>query len=189
MKILVCLLEEPSAKEMLKAVLPKVLPSNVDVRYMVFEGKQDLEKNLERRLRAWQQPKTCFLVMRDQDSGNCISIKNGLAAKIRESGKSSVSLIRVACRELESFYLGDLAAVEQGLKLKNISKLQTKSKFRTPDKLRNPVMELERITQGTYQKVQGSRRISPFLKLDGTNASVSFNALICGLQKLSSREA
>ena len=40
MTYLVCMLEEPSAEEMLKAVLPKILPKTVYVRYMVFEGKQ-----------------------------------------------------------------------------------------------------------------------------------------------------
>jgi len=42
MKYLVCLLEEPSAREMLKEILPKILPDEIDVKYLVFEGKQDL---------------------------------------------------------------------------------------------------------------------------------------------------
>ena len=40
---LVFLLEEPSAREMLKGSLPRVLPDAVQVRYVVFEGKHDLE--------------------------------------------------------------------------------------------------------------------------------------------------
>ena len=46
MSNLVCLLEEPSAEEMLKGVLPRFLPDNIQVKYIVFEGKQDLEKQL-----------------------------------------------------------------------------------------------------------------------------------------------
>lgn len=184
MRYLVCLLEELSAKEMLKAVLPKVIPADIQITYMVFEGKQDLEKQLERKLRNWQKPNTWFLVMRDQDNGNCVSIKNELASKIQNCGKEKKTLIRIACRELESFYLGDLEAVEKGLGLKNISKQQKKNKFRSPDKLRNPVQEIEAITTGAYQKVQGSRCIAPYLKTNGTSTSVSFNALINGLRKL-----
>ncbi len=65
MKYLVCLLEEPSAKEMLKGLLPKIIQSNVYVKYIVFEGKQDLEKQVERKLKLWRLPDSVFLVMRD----------------------------------------------------------------------------------------------------------------------------
>ena len=42
--MLVFLLEEQSAKAMLKGLLPHLLPSNdVDFRYIVFEGKHDLK--------------------------------------------------------------------------------------------------------------------------------------------------
>lgn len=51
---LVFFLEEPSAKAMLEGVVPRLLDDSVTVRYVVFEGKQDLEKRLPRRLRAWQ---------------------------------------------------------------------------------------------------------------------------------------
>ena len=42
MKQLIFLLEEPSAEEMLKAILPKVLPADIHTEFKVFEGKQDL---------------------------------------------------------------------------------------------------------------------------------------------------
>ncbi len=52
MSTLVCLLEEPSAREMLQGVLPRILPIGWDVRYTVFQGKQDMEKNLVIKLRG-----------------------------------------------------------------------------------------------------------------------------------------
>ncbi len=58
---LVFLLEEPSAREMLKGLLPRVLPAAVQPRYVVFEGKQDLEKNMIRRLRGWRAPNSVFV--------------------------------------------------------------------------------------------------------------------------------
>lgn len=181
---LVCLLEEPSAKEMLKAVLPKILPESVAIRYMVFEGKQDLEKRLEARLRGWQTPDSCFLILRDQDSGDCIKIKKNLLVKVKNSGKASKTLIRIACHELESFYLGDLTAVENGLGAKNISKQQNTKRFRNPDQLTNAAQILSKISSEKYQKKQGSRDIAPYLKLDGSNTSCSFNNLITGLKNL-----
>ncbi|MDL2322329.1 DUF4276 family protein, partial [Desulfosarcina sp. OttesenSCG-928-B08] len=180
---LLCLLEEPSAEEMLRSLLPRILPEAVEVKYMVFEGKQDLEKHLEKRLRGWQRPDSYFLVIRDQDSGDCKVIKQGLCEKVNASGKSARTLIRIACRELESFYLGDLQAVEKGLNLKDISKHQQNHKYRSPDQLANAAEELRKLTKNQYQKKQGSREIAPYLRLDETNTSHSFNVLISGIRK------
>ena len=52
---LVFFLEEPSAKAMLQGIIPRLLPG-IETRYIGFEGKQDLEKRLPIRLRAWHNP-------------------------------------------------------------------------------------------------------------------------------------
>ena len=176
MKMLVFFLEEPSAEEMLKGVLPKILPSHVIPRYIVFEGKQDLEKQLERRLKHWKTPNTRFLVMRDQNSGDCRVIKQNLLDKCRVAHKPD-TIVRIACHELESFYLGDLKAVEKGLGINGLSKLQNKRRFRAPDNLPNPAEELISLTKRFYQKVSGSRAIGPHLNLKN-NFSHSFNVLV-----------
>jgi len=182
MKTIVFFLEEPSAKEMLVGVLPRILPENIQVRYIVFRGKQDLEKNLKKKLNGWRMPDSVFVVMRDQDSGDCKSIKAKLTDLCREAGREGV-LIRVACRELESFYLGDLAAVEQGLGLRNLKAQQQNRKFRNPDALGNPAEELYRLTSNVYDKIAGSRAIAPFLSLEA-NCSRSFNVLLSGIRNL-----
>lgn len=184
MRTLVCLLEEPSAREMLKAVLPKILPNDVDVKYIVFEGKQDLEKQVVHRLKHWQMPNSLFLVMRDQDSGDCHKIKSHLSEKVGSSGKKDRAMIRIACHELESFYLGDLAAVENGLTINGLSTKQNSKKFRAPDTLSNAAEELSKITKERYQKISGSRSIAPHLKISGSNRSHSFNVLITGINQL-----
>lgn len=182
MKTIVFFLEEPSAKEMLIGVLPRILHENIQVRYIVFRGKQDLEKNLKKKMNGWRMPDSVFVVMRDQDSGDCKAIKAKLANLCREAGREGV-LVRVACRELESFYLGDLAAVEQGLGLRNLKAQQQNRKFRTPDALGNPAEELYRLTSNVYDKVAGSRAIAPFLSLEA-NCSRSFNVLLSGIRNL-----
>ena len=138
---IVFFLEEPSAREMLQGVLPKVLPEHIMTQFVVFRGKQDLEKRLPIRLKAWQHPDTLFVVMRDQDNGDCTAIKQGLVKKCIDSGKPT-ALVRIACRELESFYLGDLKAVSEAIGPANIEKHQNKAKFRNPDTLANPSQEL-----------------------------------------------
>ena len=182
MKTIVFFLEEPSAKEMLIGVLPRILHENIQVRYIVFRGKQDLEKNLKKKMNGWRMPDSVFVVMRDQDSGDCKAIKAKLANLCREAGREGV-LVRVACRELESFYLGDLAAVEQGLGLRNLKAQQQNRKFRNPDALGNPAEELYRLTSNAYDKVAGSRAIAPFLSLEA-NCSRSFNVLLSGIRNL-----
>lgn len=180
MKTLIFFLEEPSAKEMLNGVLPRLLPAFTDIRFVVFSGKQDLEKNLERKLRGWLLPNSLFVVMRDQDSGNCISIKKSLTEKCKRAGKEA--LVRICCTELESFYLGDLVAVEKGLSLKGLAAKQSSKKYRDPDSLANPSEELDKLTAGVYQKVEGSRSISPHLDL-AKNRSNSFRILLNGLRR------
>ena len=72
--ILAFLLEKQSAKEMLKGLLPRLLPPGVAVKYVVFEGKQDLKRQMTRRLRGWP-PETIFIFMCDQDSSYCQNLK------------------------------------------------------------------------------------------------------------------
>jgi hypothetical protein len=182
MKTLAFFLEEPSAKEMLMGLLPRILPDSIQVRYLVFRGKQDLEKNLKRRLRGWMTPDSLFVVLRDQDSGDCRAVKSKLTDICREAGRDGV-LIRVACRELESFYLGDLAAVEEGLGISGLRSRQQNRKFRNPDRLGSPSRELIRLTRNAYDKISGSRAIGPKLTLEG-NRSRSFQVLLSGLRKL-----
>ena len=122
--------------------------------------------------------------MRDQDSGDCRAVKRSLVEQCRLAGRDDV-LVRVACHELESFYLGDLRAVERGLALSGLSSHQQTRKFRDPDALGNAAEELKKLTRQAYQKRGGSRAIGVHLALDGTNASRSFNTLIDGLRRLS----
>ena len=181
MRTLVFFLEEPSAEAMLKGVLPTLLPEDISPVYIIFEGKQDLEKQIVRKLRAWKTPDTLFIILRDQDSGDCLSIKENLQEKCKEAHKEE-TLIRIACRELESFYLGELSAVEKGLGIPGLGARQMERKFRDPDRLEKPSEELRRLTKGVYQKVSGSKAIGPFLSSDGSNRSHSFRVLITGIQ-------
>lgn len=182
MKTIVFFLEGPSEREMLEGLLPRILPADARIRYMVFKGKQDLEKNLVRRLRGWRLPNSVFVIMRDQDSGDCQAVKQKLADLCQLAGKNDV-LIRVACHELESFYLGDLDAVEKGLGLKGIAARQNGRKYRNPDNLSNPFEEIGKLTGGLYQKVAGSRAIGHYLD-PARNRSHSFTVLVSGIRRI-----
>lgn len=182
MTTLVCFLEEASAKAMLEGLLPRLFPVDVTVRYVVFEGKQDLEKQIAKRLRGWLEPNSVFMVMRDQDAGSCVRVKEKLISLCSSSGRHNV-LVRVACHELESFYFGDLLAVERALDIKEIQRYALTRKFRVPDRIAKPSEELQRLTAGKYQKVSGSRAIGRELDLQ-KNSSHSFGVLLAGLRRL-----
>lgn len=182
---LVFLLEEPSTREMLKGLLPRLLAPNVVPHFIVFEGKQDLDRGIERRLRGWMRPDSAFVVIRDQDAGDCRKVKRLLARKCADARRPEV-LVRVACRELESWYLGDLAAVERALDIRGLVGLGTKRKYRVPDEIHRPSSELAKITRQAYQKVAGSRAIGKELSLTG-NRSHSFRVLLAGLVSLVGR--
>ena len=93
------------------------------------------------------------------------------------------TLIRIACKELKSFYLADLQAVGQGLPIPKLAFHQNKSRFRKPDDLSNLSHELNLLTRGEYQKVSGSRAIVEFLDLEN-EYSTSFYHLIQGNRRM-----
>ena len=181
---IVFLLEEPSAKAMLETLLPRIRDPQLHHRLIPFEGKQDLEKQLERKLRGYLNPAARFLIMRDQDShADCKALKKTLLAKCAAAGKGDVSLVRIACRELESFYLADLEAVESAFCLAGLRKFQGTAKYRDPDRLGSPSKELHELTGGKYQKVGGSRALGSHLDLENTRSN-SFSNLIQGIRRL-----
>ncbi|MFD2112301.1 DUF4276 family protein [Thiorhodococcus fuscus] len=184
MRELVFLLEEPSAKAMLESLLPRMLNENTRFRCIPFEGKQDLEKQLARRIRGYQNDRARFIVLRDQDSHpDCMAVKGKLLALCDESGKAARCLVRIACRELEAFYLADLQAVEHALEINGLARKQQTRKFRTPDQLGSPSKELKTLTNQRYEKVAGSRAIGMHLDLDN-NRSPGFRNLIAAIRRM-----
>jgi hypothetical protein len=179
---IVFFLEERSAEEMLYGLMPKLLPEGDSFRCIVFEGKADLEKKLEKKMRHYLKPGAKFIVLRDQDSGDCMAIKRRFLEICNASGRLDY-LVRIACHELESWYLGDLEAVEAGLGIPNLSALQNKASYRDPDRLNNAKQELQRLTKNVYVTVSGSRDISPHLNPD-RNKSQSFMCFVAGIKRL-----
>ena len=181
MKHLVFLLEEESAKEFLSNLLPRI-SKNATYRYIAFEGKTDLENNIEKKLRGYNVPNSYFIILRDQDSGDCYEIKKELIQKCSNAFKPD-ALIRIACTELESWFFGDLEGVEKALELNNLKKMKYSSKYRNPDIIVKPSYELEKITKYRYQKVSGSREIGKYINIEN-NSSKSFQVFVDGIKNL-----
>lgn len=184
MSELVFLLKEPSAQAMLEGLLPRLqlATRNIPIRYIVFDGKSDLESQLINRLRGYRVPNAQFVILRDKDSADCHQTKARLVQMCQNAGRPN-ALIRIACHELESWYLADLNAVEQALNIPRLSEKQNNAKYRQPDATANAAEELAKLTNYTYQKVGGSRAIGPHLNIDNTR-SHSFTVFISGLRRM-----
>ncbi|MFI3155404.1 MAG: DUF4276 family protein [Methylococcaceae bacterium] len=181
MKQLVFLLEEESMKALLDVLLPKILPADIEFLCIPHEGKQDLEKSIPIKLRAWQTPGTSFVIVRDKDRADCLEIKKRLVKLCEQAGRSD-SLVRIACHELESWFLGDLAAVEKAFNIKKLAGQQQNRKYKEPDKLANASEELEKLVKG-YRKVSGAKKVAAHMTIH-QNYSHSFNCFINGVSGL-----
>lgn len=177
----VFMLEEPSAQDFLMEIAPKLIPQSVHLHYWVFEGKQDLEKQLGRKMRRWLRPNTRFVVMRDQDSADCVAVKSRLRLLCVKAGRQD-AIVRIACRELESFFIGDWHAVAEAYAQPRLALLSRQAKYRNPDVFGSPSRELSRLLPG-YQKRDGARRISQALD-PSRNRSTSFQTLYYTLRTI-----
>jgi hypothetical protein len=182
---IVFLLEEPSMKAFLDGLLPRLFPGWVegrDFHCIPHEGKSDLDMSIPRKLSAWREPGVCFVIVRDNDNADCIEVKLRLREKCTRSGRGE-TLIRLVCQELESWYLGDLEAMDRAF----ASRLDTqryKKRFTNPDALKKPSAEIERLIP-TFQKRSGARRMGQCLNLQlHKNRSRSFRVFVSGVQKL-----
>ena len=180
MSRLVFLLEEYSMKILLDVLLPRIFP---ELKFLCVshQGKQDLERSIPRKLKAWREPGARFVIIRDQDAGDCVSVKK----KLREvcvAAERPDTLIRIACRELEAWYLGDPDALADAFNDEQLRNLGKKAAFRNPDNVQNAADELERLVP-EFQKVSGARAMGPLLDPKRSN-SRSFRVLIEGIQRI-----
>lgn len=172
-------------EHLLRGLLPRVMPTGVEgVNWLLIphSGKSDLEASIPRKLRAWREPGVRFFIIRDQDAADCVQVKRKLRV-LTDEGCRSDSLIRIACRELEAWYFGDLAALAAAYDEPSIAELGGKSSFRDPDAVINPSDELEkRIME--FGKTDAARRMGARLSLDGSNTSRSYQHMLASVRNL-----
>ena len=177
MKTLVFLVEEPSMKEFLDSYLPRLFP-DLDFLCVKHEGKQDLEKSIPRKLRAWAEAK--FVIIRDNDGANCQDLKARLLYLCAQGDRAD-TLVRLACQELESWYLGAPEALAEAYARPDVAGIGRKAKFRNPDALGSPARELSLVVP-EFRKLDGARRMGKAMPTDPSiNRSRSFQVFVEGL--------
>lgn len=167
-------------RSLLEGLLPRIYP-DVIFQYIVHEGKDDLEKSIPRKLRAWREPGVRFVILRDKDQSNCVSLKNRLLTMCEESGRPD-TLVRIACYELEAWYLGDPDALAQAFESERLRSIGSRARFRDPDSVQQPSNALRQLLP-EFQKVSGARKMANFLSRE-RNTSTSFQVLMSGLDRL-----
>lgn len=181
---IVFLLEEPSMVELLRGVLPKVFPEWVENHHWIavpHNGKSDLEASVPRKLRAWCVPDDRFIIMRDNDGGDCRVHKQRLLQLAAVKPAEQV-LVRIVCQELEGWFLGDLEAVKAAYPVAARNIIATHLKLPAPDTMTNAAQELSQLTE-VPGKVGRAKAISSHMDVEA-NLSHSFQVFVAGLKRL-----
>ena len=180
MSRLIFLLEERSMKTLLDELLPRLVPG-ISFICVPHEGKQDLEKSIPRKLRAWREPGVRFVIVQDNDGGDCHLLKQRLMALCNDAGRPD-TLVRIACQELEAWYFGEPAAMAIAFEKEKLSNLGSKAPYRDPDAIVQPSRSLSRLVP-EFQKVSGARRLARHLSREG-NRSRSYQIFMEGVERL-----
>lgn len=179
---LVFLLEERSMKAFLEEFLPRAVPG-LPFLCVPHEGKRDLQKSIPRKLRAWKEPGVRFVVMRDNDGAPCRRVKAELEALCQNAGRDD-SLVRLACQELEAWYLGDCDALARAFEDERLSRLARKAMYANPDAVARPSDHLHaHVPQ--FQKTSGARLMGAEMSVaEAENRSRSFQVFLSGVRAL-----
>jgi hypothetical protein len=178
--MLVILTEEESMEVTLRALMPRL--GVADFQIVTFQGVGDLEASLTRRISEWRDPNARFLVIRDNDNGDCRVRKQRLLDLIARAGRVQAARVRIVMQELEAWFLGDAQALEAAQLLRTGSR---PAMLRDPEALPRPVDQLRRL-DGAYQKGIGARLIAPHLDPD-RNTAASFHATMSAIRQLAAQ--
>lgn len=196
------LVEEPSAEEALRHLLPKLVRGRARWKLINMGSKDKLLKALPGRLAAYgdriaRGEPLRVVVLVDRDSDECTQLKQRLEAMARGAGLSTKSspdprgrfhvVNRIAIEELESWFIGDPSALRSAFgSLPAID--GNKGIFRNPDnggtwEALHRFLKRHGIYRNSYPKIDAARRIAPELNLQA-NRSRSFQVFCQGVEAL-----
>jgi hypothetical protein len=197
--------EEPSAKEALDALLPKLIgPHQLDARVIEHGGKASLLANLPNRLRGYAAMPAAnirVMVLVDRDRDECHTLKARLEDVARAAGMSTKTnptasgrfrvVNRIGIEELEAWFIGDVEALRTAFPRLPVS-LGQKAPFRDPDAVPGGTWEaLHRVLQqaGYYvaserlPKIELARLVAKEMQPE-RNRSASFRTFVRGIDAL-----
>ena len=167
---------------LLDGLLPRLLPGLL-FQCVPHDGKTDLERSIRHKLRGWREPGVRFAVVRDNDGKDCHTLKERLRG-LCHAGRRDDTLIRIACQELEAWYLGEPDALADAFDREALRSIGQKARFREPDAVPRPSEAVEQLLP-EYQKVSGARLMARHLS-GKRNLSKSFQVFVAGIEAIAS---
>ena len=167
-------------RTLLEGLLPRLFPCLV-FQCVTHRGKQELEKSVPRKLRRWREPGVRFVILRDNDGGDCRALKRRLRDLCRQGGRDD-SLVRIACQELEAWYLGEPDALADAYGQDSLRGIAGRARFRDSDAVVKPSVAVGELVP-EFQKIGGARRMAQHLSRE-RNRSASFQALMQGIENI-----
>ncbi len=181
--------EEASFEKFARLLFTRLIP-DVDVRIYPHQGKQDLEKALRTTVPTISKmPGARILVTRDQDSDNCRTLKKRLLELIANQCSCAFK-IRIVCRELECWMLGDMEAIAKAYPRFKPEQYRHKADFRevdliadAPDRLLRMIPELKQ--NRSLPKIAFASKVASHMDID-INTSGSFKHFVMAIRQLTS---
>ncbi|MCL2830444.1 MAG: DUF4276 family protein [Betaproteobacteria bacterium] len=196
------LVEEPSAEEALRHLLPKITRGRGRAKILNLGSKSRLLKVLPSRLAGYRKriesgEHIRIVVLVDRDSDDCERLKRELERMAGDAGlptKTSPDpnghfrvLNRIVVEELESWFIGDPAALRKAFS--SLPKIDPAvGIFRNPDnggtwESLHRFLKKNGIYKSNFPKIDAARRIAPHMEL-AVNRSGSFRNFISGVEAI-----
>jgi len=174
------LLEEDSAANVLRTLLPRVFAPDVVWQLHPHQGKQDLLRSLPAKLRAyshWLAADDRIIIMCDQNGADCRELKEEILNAARAVALDRRTKVRIAVTELEAWFLGNPVAIENAYGVR-ANRWRNRRRYRKPDQIPRPSQALDGLLRTLghgmrYQKRTGSEAIAEHMDPDA-NLSQSF---------------
>jgi len=181
--MIVFLVEDLSMKEFLEGILPRLGFNPEDFKIKSHHGKGDLKHNLDNIVPSWSKKANQIIVLIDQDTDDCLKLKNEIRKKMILC--SCDYKIRIACYELEAWFLGDMDAIKQCSERFDPDSHRNKEEFRDIDSIHMPKPStlIEKIAPDLKKiysrKDKFASEISKHINLESkVNKSHSFNVFL-----------
>lgn len=196
------LVEEPSAEEMLRHLLPRLIGQRARWKLINLGSKYKLLNVLPHRLAGYRQrldqgEDLRVVVLVDRDNDDCETLKRRLEQLAREARLTTKSsptangqflvLNRIVIEELESWFIGDPAALRRAFA--GLPDIQAnRGIFRNPDnggswEALHRFLKRHGIYKHSYPKKDAARRIAPHMDIS-RNRSHSYGVFVRGVEAL-----
>lgn len=196
------LVEEQSAEETLKHLLPELVGQRARAKVINLGSKHKLLKVLPQRLAGYRQridngESLRMVVLVDRDNDECDALKRQMEDIARNAGLPTKSapdaqgrflvLNRIVIEELESWFIGDPTALRRAFT--SLPAIRGNSGiFRNPDnggtwEALHRFLKRHGIYKSSFPKIDAARRIAPHLDIN-RNRSRSFRVFVDGLEAL-----